>query len=67
MDRPKCEQCRPDNWNYPGFFADAERRTRRGQEQRQCPGCGLWRWPHELAKRQTRKQDEPHSEADKGA
>jgi hypothetical protein len=33
---------------YLQFFADAEKRTAAGQEQKQCPVCGYWFWPDQF-------------------
>jgi hypothetical protein len=42
------------NLSYLAFHADAERRTKAGQVQKQCPVCKLWRWPDQI---KTEKED----------
>ncbi len=34
-----------DDFGYLAWHEDAERRTKAGQVQLQCAGCGLWYWP----------------------
>lgn len=44
----------PCNWHtqselsYLAFFADADKRTAKGECQTQCYVCGYWFWPHEF-------------------
>ena len=45
-----CGTCKPHNLGYMEWHADADRRQKRGETQRLCPECDLWRWPDELPK-----------------
>jgi hypothetical protein len=51
---PKCAWHRPSDLGYISKQEDAERRLARGEEQRQCPTCQLWFWPHEYGEEPTR-------------
>ncbi len=43
----RCEWHKPDNLSYIHASYDADERIARGEQQRQCPICSLWHWPHE--------------------
>lgn len=52
--KPKCKQCRPGpGMTYLGAHLDARERLKRGERQKQCLTCGLWRWPHQLVEART--------------
>lgn len=41
-------ECRNDyeREGYLAWHADADRRAKRGEKQRQCPDCKRWYWPN---------------------
>ncbi len=47
-----CSTCKPSDLSYLEAHHDAQQRIKRGERQSRCPECGLWRWPHELPKRE---------------
>jgi len=47
----KCPWHKTDNLGYLQWFADAEKRQKKGQQQKQCPDCGYWFWPDMFGKK----------------
>lgn len=43
----RCSEHKQSKLGYLQWHDDAERRTKAGQKQKQCPKCSLWLWEDE--------------------
>ena len=46
--REICPTHKPLDLGYLQWHTEAERRTKKGMKQKQCPKCKLWLWKDEM-------------------